>query len=124
MPDEGAEAHARRILRHLRRQASFAHARAAPEHDQRPEAAERAIDDRANRATFGLAPHKSGSFRERERRSFQHHREGLRMIGTRWRRIATRTSLLRWLNGHRRSSSKLPRNREIRIRLVGAEIPG
>ena len=39
----------------------------APQHDQRAVAAQRTIDRRANRATFGFPPHKSGSFRQRER---------------------------------------------------------
>ena len=90
----------------------LAHAGSAAEHHQRAVAAERAIDRRANRATFGLPPHKSGSFRERERRNLQHHRRGPRTLDTRGREIATRSWLAIWLDS--RSSRRIPTQSENR----------
>jgi hypothetical protein len=73
----------------LHRQTGLTHARSAPEHDQRPAAGKRTVDDLANRETFRFPPHESGALRERERRYLQRRQRGLRMVDTRWGAIAT-----------------------------------
>src|ERR1700730_3116258 len=79
------------------------------------------IDDRPNRAAFSFPAHECGSFGEREWRSLEDRRRGLRTIGTRWSGFGT-CNRLDLLLGNRRS--EFPRNRGNGVRLVGAEDPG
>ena len=51
-PDGASEATARRVLRHLDRQAGLTHAGSIPQHDNRSVAGQRTINDRANRAAL------------------------------------------------------------------------
>src|SRR5208337_875850 len=119
-PQRASEADARRVLRHLHRQAGLAHAGSIPQHDNRSVAGQPTIDSRANRAALGFPPYERGSLGEREWRNLHHHWCSLPMIGTCWRGFGAR-SWPRWRHSRR---SKFPCNREIGVRLVAAEDTG
>src|SRR5260370_10421032 len=91
--DGASEANARRVTRHLHRQAALTHPGSVPEHNNRSVTSPCMIDDRPNRAAFSFATHDFGWFGEREWRSLEDRRRGLRTIGTRWGGFGTRDRL-------------------------------
>src|SRR5271166_6049581 len=120
-PQRASEADARRVLRHLHRQAGLAHAGSIPQHHNRSVAGQPTIDSRANSAALRFPPHERGSLGEREWRNLHHHRCSLPMIGTCWIGFGARSWPLWRLDSRR---SKFPCNRKIGIRLVAAEDTG